>query len=202
MTALRCFRWLLLGLQLLAAGAFAQEAPAAQTPKAELAPLTDSLTVDVGGPIVIAALLNTFATFIEYQHRVAKHFSVIGEFSYLTSDNFRTLGGGLTDLKMRLTIFCVGAAFWFWDTFHGPFISVRVEAWVATAWNPANVVASGNPFDINLQPGWQFSFRPFTLIASISAAYVSGPVMSPDGTVAFPLVGFSGTPHVRPGAAW
>jgi hypothetical protein len=187
---------------LLAVQLYAPMAFAAAEAEAARAPATDSLTIDLGGPIAIGALLNTFATFIEYQHRVSSHFSLIAEFSYLTSDNFRELGGGHTDLKIQLAIFCLGSAFWFWEPFHGPFISVRVEAWVAAAHAPTGVSAIGNQFDANLQPGWQWNFHPLTVIASVSVAYVTGPVRSADRTVAFPLIGFSATPHVRVGAAW
>lgn len=53
-----------------------------------------------------------------------------------------------------------------------------------------------------IQPGWQWRFGAFTAIASISLAYVTGPITSADGSVAFPLAGFSGTPHLRLGAVW
>ena len=59
-----------------------------------------------------------------------------------------------------------------------------------------------NAFDVNLQPGWQFDFGGFTMIASLSLAYVTGPYSSRDGSVTFPLHGFSGTPHLRIGYAW
>lgn len=162
-----------------------------------------SVTLDIGGPIVIGALLRTYGNFLEFQFAVSKRFSLIAEFTYLHSENFRTLDGTFPGVRMRLAIFCAGAAFWFFRPFSGPFISMRVEGWFGAAQsNVTGVAVLTNAFDVNLQPGWQFDFGGFTLIASVSLAYVTGPHRSTDGTVTFPLHGFSGTPHIRVGYAW
>jgi hypothetical protein len=166
-------------------------------------PAQTSLTLDVGGPIVIGLTINTLAIFLETQAGVHDHFSLIVETSYLTSDSVRNLDGTSTNLRMNLGILCLGGAYWFDKPFEGPFISVRGEAWLAAAENPSTHVAVfGNQWDANFQPGWQWRFGVVTVIASLSLAYVTGPITSADGTVAFPLAGFSGTPHLRIGAAW
>ena len=161
-----------------------------------------SATLDVGGPIAVAALLRTYGTFLELQSVVSKRFTLIAELTYLHSENFRELNGNFPGLKLRLWIFCIGSAFWFFRPYSGPFLSVRIEGWIANAHDSAGVTASGTAFDVNFQPGWQFDFGGFTLIASVSVAYVTGPIRSPDGTVTFPLQGFSATPHVRLGWVW
>ena len=179
----------------------AEPSPAVEAPP-ERSP-SHSVTVDVGGPIVIAALTRTYAFFFELQTKVSRRFTLIGEFSYLHSENFRELGGTFPGVSMRLAIFCFGSAFWFFRPYSGPFISVRVEGWFGAARsNVTGVAVMTNAFDVNLQPGWQFDFGGFTVIASISLAYVTGPHRSDDQSVTFPLYGFSGTPHIRIGYVW
>ncbi len=55
----------------------------------------------------------------------------------------------------------------------GPFISIRQEEWLVSAENDEHVVAAGNQFDVNLRPGWQWTWDHFTVIAAASFALAS-----------------------------
>jgi hypothetical protein len=181
----------------------AEPEPLPQPPPLDRPQPRSSITLDVGGPIALAALLRTYGTFLELQTRLTNRFSAIVEVTYLHSENFRDLGGGFPGVKLRLGIFCVGGAFWFRRPFSGAFLSLRIEGWLGTATsNRTGTTVVTNAFDVNFQPGWQWDFGGFTVIASVSLAWVTGPARSDDGTVTFPLYGFSGTPHVRLGWVW
>jgi hypothetical protein len=182
-----------LGLLLSTGLAAADPAPSA---------LIRSVTVDPLEPVLVGPIANLWGTYLEEQLAIGPHLSVLFEQSYLGSDNYRTPGGSSTGLRVRLGIATVGLAYWLRRPLEGPFVSVRSEVWLASAENAAHVAATGSQLDVNLQPGWQWAWGHVTLIASASFAYVSGPVRSRDRTVAFPLHGFTGTPHVRVGWAW
>src|SRR5687767_8187541 len=120
-------RTLLVSFVFFAPSVFAQESEPAKPAAEPVAPVVDepartSITLDVGGPIVIGLTINTLAIFLETQMRVHDHFSVIVETSYLTSDAVRKLDGTSTGLRMNLGILCLGGAYWFDKPFEGPFI--------------------------------------------------------------------------------
>ena len=161
-----------------------------------------SVTIGALAPPLFGLVLNTYGSFLEFNFAVHDHFSVIAEFGNLKSNNFRTMGGTVTNLRIDVATYCGGVAWWLKRPLDGLFVSVRVEGWLASAMNPAGVAAVGNAFDANFQPGWQWNFGSFTAITSLSFAYVNGPIRSQDGTVEFPIQGFSVTPHIRLGYAW
>ena len=163
---------------------------------------TRSASIDVLEPAAGGALSNLWGTFLEEQAAASDHFTIALEESYLESGDYRPPGGSSSGLHTRMAIFAVGLVYWPARRFDGPFVSVRPEAWLVSAEDARNVVATGNQFDVNFQPGWQWTWDHMSVTVGASFAYASGPVRSADGMVAFPIHGLSGSPHVRVGWVW
>lgn len=185
-------------IAVLAAIGWSATAAADETPSLA----TRSVSIDVLEPAVGGALANLWGTYLEEQLAVSDHLSLAFEESYLESGNYRAPGGSDSGLHTRMAIAAIGVLYWPRRPFDGPFLSVRPEAWLVSAEDSRHVVASGNQFDVNVQPGWQWTWDHVSVTASASFAYASGPVRSADGTVAFPIHGWSGTPHLRIGWVW